>query len=82
MPRLRQDTASHSARRELVTFPPAIPAASGLETLDDLRTLHDTLRRSLELVRRTGGQIPRDLSARLAACEADMMEAQFDNMPV
>lgn len=54
----------------------------GGDALDALKALHDALRRCLDHLRRSGAPVPSDLRARLAACEADLMDARFDNMPV
>lgn len=70
------------ADRIAITLTP--PLSSDLQdpTLRDLRALHDTLCRDLDHARRAGLPGQRDLRARLAACAADLMEAQFDNLPV
>jgi hypothetical protein len=60
----------------------AAQAAQAAEGLEALKALHDSLRHSRDRHRRAGRPVPRDLCARLAACEADLMEARFDNMPV
>ena len=61
---------------------PASRATQAQSDTDRCTELRDSLRRSLDLVRRAGGPVPYDLRARIAACEADLMEACFDNMPI
>lgn len=74
------DTAAN--RRAAITLSQPMPYSGQADTLGDLLALHDSLRRSLDQLRRTGGVVPGDLRARLAACEADLIDARFDNMPV
>jgi len=57
-------------------------ALTHAERCAQLRDLHDSLRRSLDRARSGGVPVPQDLRARIAACEADLMEARFDNMPI
>lgn len=68
--------------RDAVSPSLPIPCSGREATLDDLRVLQGSLRRNLAELRRAGSVAPSDLRARLAACEADLMEAHFDNMPV
>jgi len=67
---------------DAITLTPPLPSGLPGATLGDLRALHDTLRRDLDHARRAGLPGQRALRARLAACTADLMEAQFDNLPV
>lgn len=52
------------------------------ERFAQLRDLHDRLRRTPDPTACAGGSSQQDLRARIAACEADLMEARFDNMPI
>lgn len=71
-----------AATRTAITLTPPLGRNVPEANLQDLRALHDTLRRDLDRARRAGLPGQRDLRARLAVCAADLMEAQFDNLPV
>lgn len=49
---------------------------------DDLIAVNDALRDIIDTMARENRPVPSDLRAAAAAVEAELVEAQFDNMPV
>ncbi len=56
--------------------------ASDIRAPSDLVIAHDAMRSTIDALRRRNRAVPPELRAAAEALEAEIMEAQFDNLPI